>query len=105
MSKYYGNQTCQFQINRVRFGQAFIHLGSQVDSMSDIWLEINRRFCLTNRTYWELTNHLKLNVISRDTKCAIYKRLIGMYDPETNTFTNSNARLLRKDVKINLREW
>ncbi|KAJ4439302.1 hypothetical protein ANN_07424 [Periplaneta americana] len=56
--------------------QSFVYLGSLVNSNNDISEEINRRTQSTNRCYYVLQKQVKSSLLSRGTKCRLYKTLI-----------------------------
>lgn len=77
--------------------EEFIYLGTLVTRTNDMSAEIKRKTYLANQTYHGLLRHLRSNVITRNTKCKIYKTLIRpvlMYGSETWTLKQSDEKLL-----------
>lgn len=77
--------------------ETFIYLGSLVTTNNDTKAEINRRIHLANKTYFGLCKHLKSDILSRNTKCRIYKTLIRpvlTYASETWVMTQDDERAL-----------
>jgi hypothetical protein len=54
----------------------FKYLGTMVNKMSNRSVEVNARLTMANRAYYELQNHMKLRIISRNTKTLLYETLI-----------------------------
>lgn len=80
--------------------EEFSYLGSLVTRINDMSAEIKRRIYLASKylaSYHGLLRLLKLNVITRKTKCKIYETLIRpvlMYGSEIWTLKQSDERLL-----------
>ena len=75
----------------------FVYLGSLVNNNNDMSAEIKRRIYLASRAYFGLNRFLKSDILSRRTKCQLYRVLIKpvlMYASETWTLTQNDERLL-----------
>lgn len=73
------NKTSKYiEIDDAKFEtvQSFVYLGSLVNSNNDISEEISRRIQSANRCYYGLQKQIKSRLLSRGTKCRLYKTLI-----------------------------
>jgi len=64
----------------------FKYLGAMVNKMNNRSVEVNARLTMANRAYYELQNHMKSRIISRNTKTLFYKTVIRpelIYGAET----------------------
>jgi hypothetical protein len=53
----------------------FKYLGTMVNKMNNISVEVNARLIMTNRAYYGLQNRMKSRIISRNNKTLLYKTL------------------------------
>src|SRR5687768_10480610 len=75
----------------------FIYLGALIRSDGDNTPEIQRRIMAASRCYYGLMKHLRSKLISKKTKCHIYKTLIRpvlIYGCESWTVKKSDEQLL-----------
>ena len=75
----------------------FIHLGALIRSDGNNTPEIQRRIMAASRCYYGLIKHLRSKLISKKTKCQVYKTLIRrllIYGCESWTVKKSDEQLL-----------
>ena len=71
---------------KIEIVQRFSYLGSIINSNNNILEEINKRIQNANRCYYGLQSQFKSKILSRETKCRLYRTLIKpilMYASET----------------------
>ena len=99
-------QVKYININQYKFERvsSFIYLGSLINDTNDINEEIKRRIQNANKAYFGLLRHFKSRLLTRKTKCNLYKTLVKpvlIYGRETWTLSNTNMSRLRSfETKI-----
>ena len=84
----------EFKFERVHH---FIYLGSLINTTGGNTEEIKRRIQLANKSYFGLQKYFKSKLLSRGTKCRIYRTLIKptlMYASETWAMTENDIQSL-----------
>lgn len=86
--------------------ECFTYLGSKIEANGTTFTEIMARISASNRCYFGMLRHFKSKLLSRGTKCRLYKTLIRpvlTYGSETWTITKQGENKLRSHERSILR--